>query len=155
VSLDRVDRALLAILARDARASGASLAASLGVAESTVSLRLRRLRSAGHIRGFRADLDLGAFGATLQALVSVRLGKHNRQDIDAFRAAAPHWPGVLAVFHMAGANDYLLHVVARDASELREFVLTYITGHPSVEHTETNLIFERADGTGWEQLLHP
>lgn len=151
--LDRVDRALLRALSANARASGSALAAEVGVAESTVSLRLRRLQNLGHIRGYSADIDLATMGASLQALIAVRLVKHARSEIDAFRAAAPHLPGVLSLYHMAGADDYLLHVAARDAGELREFVLTHLTGHPAVAHTETNLIFEHVDGDGWQELL--
>ena len=151
--LDRVDRALLAALSKNARASGAALAAEVGVAESTVSLRLRRLQSLGTVRGYRVDVDLASLGVSLQALIAVRLVKHDRSEIDAFRNAVPHLPGVLGVFHMAGAEDYLLHVAARDAVELREFVLAHLTGHPAVAHTETNLIFEYADGDGWQKLV--
>ncbi|WP_308796255.1 Lrp/AsnC family transcriptional regulator [Agromyces silvae] len=151
--LDRVDRALLTALSSNARASGAALAAEIGVAESTVSLRLRRLQSLGTIRGYQIDVDLASVGVSLQALIAVRLVKHDRSEIDAFRNVVPHLPGVLGVFHMAGADDYLLHVAARDAVELREFVLTHLTGHPAVAHTETNLIFEYATGDGWHQLI--
>ena len=94
--------------------------------------------------------------AKMQKTVAVsveRLVKHDRAEIDAFRNAVPHLPGVLGVFHMAGAEDYLLHVAARDAEELRQFVLAHLTGHPAVAHTETNLIFEYADGDGWQKLV--
>lgn len=151
--LDRVDRALLTALSANARASGAALAAEIGVAESTVSLRLRRLQGLGTIRGYQVDVDLASVGISLQALIAVRLVKHDRSEIDAFRSQVPHLPGVLGVFHMAGADDYLLHVAARDSVELREFVLTHLTGHPAVAHTETNLIFEHAAGDGWQQLI--
>ncbi|BDZ66390.1 Lrp/AsnC family transcriptional regulator [Agromyces mangrovi Wang et al. 2018] len=151
--LDRIDRELLRALSRNARASGSALAAEVGVAESTVSLRIRKLQAGGYIRGYHVDIDLEALGASLQALIAVRLVKHARSEIDEFRAAATHFPGVLGLFHMAGAEDYLLHVAARDASELREFVLSYLTGHPAVAHTETNLIFEYADGDGWQELV--
>jgi DNA-binding Lrp family transcriptional regulator len=153
LELDRIDRALIRALSANARAPGAALAAEVGVAESTVSLRLRRLQQQGHIRGFRVDIDLATLGASLQALIAVRLVKHARNQIDAFRAAAPHFPGVLSLYHMAGAEDYLLHVVARDAAELREFVLAHLTGHPAVAHTETNLVFEHVDGDGWYGLV--
>ncbi|HEU4806792.1 MAG TPA: AsnC family transcriptional regulator, partial [Homoserinimonas sp.] len=56
--LDAIDRALLRALASNARASGAALAATAGVAESCVSLRLKRLHSAGYLRGYRADIDV-------------------------------------------------------------------------------------------------
>ncbi|KQQ95259.1 Lrp/AsnC family transcriptional regulator [Leifsonia sp. YIM 134122] len=151
--LDRIDRGLLRALSVNARASGSMLAAEVGVAESTVSLRLRRLQALGHIRGYHANIDLATLGASLQALIAVRLAKHARDEIDSFRAAAPHLPGVISLYHMAGADDYLLHVAAHDANELRDFVLTHLTGHPAVAHTETNLIFEHADGDGWQELL--
>ena len=153
LDLDRTDRALLRALTANARASGASLASTLGIAESTVSLRLRRLQTSGVIRRYRVDLNPIALGATVQALIAIRLVKHAREEIEAFRRAAPSLPGVLSLFHMAGADDFLLHVIARDAAELREFVLAHLTGHPAVAHTETNLIFEHADGDGWEQLI--
>ncbi|HSE71275.1 MAG TPA: Lrp/AsnC family transcriptional regulator [Nocardioidaceae bacterium] len=152
-ALDRVDRALLRALASDARAPGAALAAAVGVAESTVSLRLRNLRRSGLVRGYRADVDLAAMGLSLQAMIAVRLGQHSRKEVDGFRAAAPTWPGVLSMFHTAGADDYLLHVVARDAEDLRDFVLRYLATHPAVQHSETNLIFEHVDGSGWQELV--
>lgn len=151
--LDRIDRALLRALSSDARASGAALATAVGVAESTVSARLRNLRASGLIRGYRADIDLSVLGLSLQALIAVRLGRHNRDAVDSFRAAAPTWPGVLSMFHTAGADDYLLHVVASDAEDLREFVLTHLATHPAVSHSETNLIFEHVDGSGWQDLV--
>ena len=151
--LDRVDRALLRALASDARASGAALAVAVGVAESTISLRLRKLKATGLILGYRADIDLSAVGISLQALIAVRLGQHSRKEVDGFRSAAPTWPGVLSMFHTAGADDYLLHVVARNAEDLREFVLRYLATHPAVQHSETNLIFEHVEGTGWQSLV--
>ena len=152
-SLDSTDKALLRELSSNARASGAALAAAVGIAESTVSLRLRRLQGDGYIHGYHADIDVAALGVTVQALVSVKLVKHVREEVDAFRRQAPSWPGVLALFHMGGADDYLLHVASRSAADLRDFVLKYLAGHPAVLHTETNLIFEHVPGTGLDELL--
>jgi DNA-binding Lrp family transcriptional regulator len=152
LQLDDVDRALIRALSRNARASGAALAAEVGVAESTVSSRIRRLQTEGEIRGYRVDLDFDRV-APIQALISVRLVRHARGAVDSFRDAAPGWPGVRSLFHMAGAEDYLLHVAASSATELRDFVLKYLASHPAVKRTQTNLIFEHADGTGWLELL--
>lgn len=150
--LDEIDRALIRALSRNARASGAALATEIGIAESTVSARIRRLQSEGEILGYRVELDFDRV-APIQALISVRLAKHARGEVDRFRNAAPGWPGVRSLFHMAGADDYLLHVAANSASELRDFVLTHLASHPAVKRTQTNLIFEHADGTGWLDLL--
>ncbi|HQG70768.1 MAG TPA: Lrp/AsnC family transcriptional regulator [Rhodoglobus sp.] len=152
-SLDATDRALLRALSANARVTGSELAAMAGIAQSTVALRLRRLQHDGYLKGSHADIDLAALGVTLQALIAVKLVKHVRTEVDAFRQAAPTWPGVLALFHMGGADDYLLHVASRSAEDLRQFVLTYLAGHPAVAHTETNLIFEHVVGHGLGDLL--
>jgi DNA-binding Lrp family transcriptional regulator len=151
--LDDIDRALLRLLSKNARSSGSALAGELGIAESTVSLRVRRLQRSGHITGYHADIDLNALGAPIQAIIVVRLTKHARAEIERFRAEAPTWPGVMALFHMGGRDDYLLHLAAHNSTELRDFVVDYLTGHPAVAHTETNLVFEYARGTGWYDLL--
>src|SRR5699024_11692673 len=101
-------------LSADSRASGAALAAAVGVSESTVSLRLKRLKSLGVIRGFRVDVDPSALGVGLQALVSIRLAKHDRAEIDAFTAAASNFPGVVRIDHMPGDPDDLPHILATD-----------------------------------------
>ncbi|QQT68394.1 Lrp/AsnC family transcriptional regulator [Brevibacterium casei] len=149
VELDDVDLRLLRALRRNARASGSALAAEVGISESTVSLRLKRLRSSGVIRGFSVDIDTSALGIPLQALISIRLAQHDRAEIDAFTAAAPKFPGVVRMYHMAGADDYLLHIVAPDTEAVQSFVLDYLTRYPAVAHTRTNLIYRVEDGTQW------
>ncbi len=146
--IDDTDRAIIHALSSNARMSGAALAAAAGVAESTVSLRLKRLHASRVIRGYHADVDISALGMTVQALISIRLVSIVREEVDRFRREAPAWPGVLALFHMGGVDDFLLHVAARDASELRDFVLEHLAGHPAVAHTETNLIFDYVPGSG-------
>lgn len=146
--LDDVDRALLRLLTADARMPNNALAASVGIAPSTCLARVRALREYGVIHGFHADVDPTAVDRPLQAMVAIRLAAHTRDQIDAFRSAVVRLPGVLSVFHVAGANDYLLHVATRDADALREFVLDHLTAHPGVTHAETSLIFEHVRGAG-------
>jgi DNA-binding Lrp family transcriptional regulator len=56
--------------------------------------------------------------------------------------------GVVMVFHLAGATDYLVWVAAADAHELREFVVDHLATHPAVAHAETSLIYEHSRGPG-------
>ena len=151
-TLDAVDLRLLAELEANARLTNAALAARAGIAESTCTQRLRALRASGAIRRFRADVDPAALGLTMQAVIKVRLASHNRDHVHAFRDKLPGIPNVLTIFHVAGADDYLLHVAVDSAAALRDLVLEHITVHPGVRHTETQLVFEVIDGAG---LLPP
>jgi DNA-binding Lrp family transcriptional regulator len=146
--VDAVDRAILELLARDARMTNQRLAESVSVAPSTAFARLRSLRKRGVIRGFHAEVDLAALGRPLQALIAVRLTVHAREQIDAFTTAVRGLPGVLMVFHLTGVTDYLIWVAAADAQDLREFVVDHLATHPSVAHAETSLIYEHHRGPG-------
>jgi DNA-binding Lrp family transcriptional regulator len=147
-AVDAVDRAMLEILAQDARITNQRLAERVGIAPSTALARLRSLRARKVIRGFHAEVDLAALGRPLQALIAVRLTVHARDEIDAFTRAVRELPGVLMVFHLTGVTDYLVWVAAADAQELREFVVDHLATHPAVAHAETSLIYEHRRGPG-------
>ncbi|WP_329491069.1 Lrp/AsnC family transcriptional regulator [Kitasatospora sp. NBC_01246] len=144
--VDDVDRAILRVLSEHARLPNNALAEAVGIAPSTCLARVRALQERGIIRGFRADVDPAAIGLPLQAMISVRLRAHTREQNESFRGTAPDLPGVLAVFHMAGSDDYLLHVGVAGPEGLRDFVVDHLTTHPAVAQTRTNLIFEQIAG---------
>jgi DNA-binding Lrp family transcriptional regulator len=147
-AVDAVDRAMLELLAKDARITNQRMAERVGIAPSTAVARLRSLRERGVIRGFHAEVDLAALGRPLQALIAVRLAVHARDQIDDFTNAVRQLPGVLMVFHLTGVTDYLVWVAAADAQDLREFVVDHLATHPSVSHAETSLIYEHHRGPG-------
>lgn len=140
-SLDRTDHLILAHLQHNARLSNKELAAKVGLSPSSSLARVRRLEADGVIGGYHAEVAVAAYGVTLQAMVAVRLEKHVRTAISAFEKHLGTLPEVLAWHHVAGANDYLVHVAVRDAAHLREFVLSAFAGRNEVSHLETNLIF--------------
>ena len=146
--LDAVDRAILEHLSVDARMPNNRLAERVGLAPSTCLARVRALREAGVVRGFHAEIDLGALGRPLQAMISIRLTVHAREQIEDFTRAVRELPGVLSVFHMTGVTDYLVWVAAADMNELREFVVDHLATHPAVAHAETSLIYEHRRGPG-------
>jgi len=147
-ALDETDRRILSELLANGRLTNAALASRAGIAESTCIHRVRALRDSGVIRGFHAEVDLGALGLPIQAVVKVRLGTHNRDEVNRFHATLAVIPGVLTIFHVAGEDDYLLHVAVESAEALRDLVLEHVTVHPVVRHTETQLVFGMIPAAG-------
>ena len=140
-TLDDTDRRILSELLANGRLTNAALASRTGIAESTCIHRVRALRDSGVIRGFHAEIDLGALGLPMQAVVKVRLGTHNRDEVNRFHTALSEIPGVLTIFHVAGEDDYLLHVAVESSQTLRDLILEHVTVNPVVRHTETQLVF--------------
>lgn len=151
--LDEVDRHLLRLLAQDARRTNASLAAELGIAQSTCLARLNALRAAHVIRGFTVDVEPGALGNALQALVFVRIRPGARHLMAEFGQSMREVPGVTQLFFLGGDEDFVLHVSVRDAQDVRTFVVEHLSAHPAVANTRTSLVFEHLRGA--EPWAHP
>jgi len=147
-ALDETDLQLLAELSIRADITNKALAQRLGLAESTCAHRVRALRDRGIIRDTRVRLDEAALGLPLQAIIKVRLINHTGAKVNELFDALAEIPRVLQVFHVAGVDDFLVHVAVADAAALRDIVLEHITVHPVVRGTETQLVFELRDGRG-------
>ncbi|KAB7758549.1 AsnC family transcriptional regulator [Mycolicibacterium phlei DSM 43239 = CCUG 21000] len=146
VTLDDVDRRILTALHRDARLSNNALADLVGIAPSTCHGRVRRLMETGVIRGFYTDIDPAAIGLPLQAMISVSLQSNARGKIHSFIRQIRQRPQVMDVYFLAGADDFILHVAARDTDDLRSFVVENLNADPDVAGTQTSLIFEHLRG---------
>lgn len=144
--LDHVDRVLLKTLADQGRLANNRLAARAGIAPSTALARLRSLVDRRVIRRFTIDIDPGAVGRPVQALIAVRLRSHDRAQISTVMRLLPTLPEVVQSFHVAGDDDWLLHVAVASAEDLRDFVLDHLTVHEAVVHTRTTLVFSHDHG---------
>ncbi|MGB0878271.1 MAG: Lrp/AsnC family transcriptional regulator [Mycobacterium sp.] len=145
-SIDDVDRRILTALHADARMSNSALADLVGIAPSTCHGRVRRLQEVGVIRGFYADIDPSAIGLNLQAMISVSLHFTARGKIGNFIQQIRSNPQVMDVYFLAGADDFILHVAARDTDDLRSFVVENLNADADVAGTQTSLIFEHLRG---------
>jgi DNA-binding Lrp family transcriptional regulator len=140
--LDRIDFDILTILQKDARVPNNRLAEAIGVAPSTCLERVRRMVASGVLRGHHAEVDPGAFGVGLEAMIAVRLRRHSRDLVDSFRDYVVELDEVRSVFHVAGGDDFLVHVAVRDSDHLRDLALDSFTNRSEVDHIQTRLIFQ-------------
>ncbi len=148
MDLDEIDFGIVRQLQNNARLSNKDLAARVGLAPSTTLVRTRQLEREGVLRGYRAEVDPRALGVGLQALISVKLSQHTSADVETFHDYVLAMPEVMRLYHVAGANDFLIHVGVTDSEALRELAMNSLTTRPEVAHIETGLIFECVEGPG-------
>lgn len=141
-TLDRIDYDILNLLRNNARISNKDIARKVGLAPSTCLVRIRVLQNSGVISGFHAEIDPVNLGVGIQAMIAVRLLRHFKPDVDAFRSHALDLPEVVQLYHVAGPIDFLVHVWARNSDHLRDLAMTAFTSRKEVAHIETELIFE-------------
>jgi DNA-binding Lrp family transcriptional regulator len=102
------------------------------------------LQRDGILKGFHADVNPASLGVGLQAMISIRLQRHSKSIVESFRAHTLALPEVRQLYHLAGANDFLVQVWVKDPEHLRNLIMTAFTAREEIAHIETGLIFEHA-----------
>jgi len=140
--MDEIDKAILRELTADGRLPNNALAARVGVAASTALARVKALIDQKVITDFTAEVDPGALGFPVQAIIALQLRTHHKAEVLGFAERIAQLPAVIQTFHVSGGEDFLVHVAVADAQSLRSFILDSLTSDPSVSHARTHLVFE-------------
>lgn len=154
-ALDRTDVAILEALQEDGRRTNRDLAGTVGLSPSACLERVRRLTAAGVIRGYHADVDPDAIGIGMEVLLMVRLQRHTRSVIEAFESHLDDLEEAVAWWHLTGASDYVLHVVVRDHTHLRDFLMDSFTTRPEVAQLETHVAMAGHARHRWPIWVEP
>jgi DNA-binding Lrp family transcriptional regulator len=140
VPLDDLDRRILAVLARDARATYAAVGARVGLSAPAVKRRVDRLLASGAITGFSAQLDPSAMGWTTEAYVELFCrGRTSPAEIG---AAVSKYPEVADACTVTGEADALLHIRAADMRHFEQ-VVERIGAEPFVVRTRSVMVLSR------------
>lgn len=148
IELDEIDRRLLQMLARDATQSAGALGRRLGLSQPATWRRMRRLESAGAIRGRRLRLNAEALGFGVTVFLGVKLARKGQVSLADFERAVSAIPEVQTVEHVLGLYDFRLRVVARDLPDFERVLRRRIMTLPGAGEVEANVLLseERRPG---------
>ncbi|WP_337005402.1 MULTISPECIES: Lrp/AsnC family transcriptional regulator [unclassified Microbacterium] len=117
---DSVDRAILAAISRDGRATLSQLSDAVGLSVSAVQSRLRRLETRGVITGYRAILDPEQVGTPLSAFIEIT--PLDPAQPDNAPELLEHLDAIEACHSIAGDASYMLFVRVASPRALEELV---------------------------------
>ena len=124
MQLDDTDRRLLAVLLEDARISQRGLAQRIGVAQGTITNRLRRLEKLGVIKGYTVLLEPESIGWTMTVITGLRIEKGSMINVQQNIAADPR---VFAVYDVTGDYDSMVLARVQSRKDLDDLTKTVFT----------------------------
>ena len=136
--LDARDRKILALVQRDAKMPQAEIARRVGLSTAAVNERIRKLEAHDVIRGYVAQLDPVAVGASMTAFVEVFI-EHPRSE-PKFLEHVKALDAVLECHHITGEFSLLLKVRVRDMAGLQHLLLEELNAHEGVRQTRTVMV---------------
>ncbi|MBP1912434.1 Lrp/AsnC family transcriptional regulator [Thermococcus stetteri] len=135
--LDALDRSILRILQEDGRASYSEIARRIGVPESTVRLRVKKLAEKGVIRKFAALINPFKAGYSIVAFIAVDAEPGKVKEAAERLSKLPE-VDVLGI--ATGAHDILMQVTVRDLKELEDFLIEKLGSIDGIKSTETSIL---------------
>ena len=138
--LDHKDRAILAALQSDGSIANATLAARVGLSESTCLRRVKLLEQSGVIERYTAVLNPLKVGLSVGFLVRITLKGQTDRDLGAFEQAVCRVPEVAECYLTTGESDYMLRVVARSAADFERLHSKVLTKLPGVARVDSSFV---------------
>ena len=137
VSLDQVDRGIIAMLQQDGRASASHIAQEIGMSIPAVTDRIKKLQESGVIMGFTTLLDHRKMGRDVSAFITV-ISESSAHYSDVV-LQANKTAEIAQCFTTTGNGSHVLLAVTENSTSLEKLLRT-IQGWPGVMRTETQMI---------------
>ena len=141
MNLDRHDRRLLMQLQRNNQQTYGQLGERLGLSDTAVRRRIKRLRAEGIIQADVSLLDPAELGVTV--IVSVRFEKESQQTYVAFKKqmlAAAH---VTQCYTVSGEVDFIVIAHFASLADYDDWVNERILTNPAIARSTTNVVYRR------------
>jgi Lrp/AsnC family leucine-responsive transcriptional regulator len=140
LSLDALDKVILATLLSDARQSQVQLAERVPLSPTAIARRIRALEEAGVIEGYQARINRKALGLTMTAIVHISLKSQSEELLAAFEKAAAAAPSVVSCSMMSGEDDYIITVLARDLADFERIHKEQLSRLPGVARLHSSFV---------------
>jgi DNA-binding Lrp family transcriptional regulator len=146
-SLDRIDRAILRTLQRDASVSNVALAAKVHLSPPACLRRVERLKAQGWIRGIVALLDPAGMEAGTLVIIGVVLDRSTPESFAAFEKAAQKVSGCLECHVVTGEFDYFMMVRTKDNESYNRLHAEQLLYLPGVRQIRTFMVLKQVMST--------
>ena len=147
MSLDRVDLRIIRSLNKDSRKPYIKVAEEIGVSDTTVRQRVKRMLDEGIIKQFNLLLDYHKIGRIIKAFIGLKISPTKLMDVVDLLVENPD---VQVLYRTTGNWDMFVEVIFKDMEELKNFLETKLNIE-SITGTEVNVVigpYKRCPCTG-------
>jgi Lrp/AsnC family transcriptional regulator for asnA, asnC and gidA len=138
LSIDELDRKIIAILQKDGRTPNVEMARLLGVAEGTIRRRLEHLISEGIIQ-IAAFTDPHKVGIGMAALINLDVELAHLEEA---AQQLVEMPCVRVVAYSTGVHDIFVEALFASQQDLLVFLKDDVPRIPGIRHTDTSIVLQ-------------
>jgi Lrp/AsnC family transcriptional regulator for asnA, asnC and gidA len=117
--LDEIDKEILKVLQKNSRTPLREISKQVGLAESTVYERIKKLKERGIIKKFTIILDPESLGFHLLAFILIKAKAGKYSDVAEKLIA---YPEIVEIYETTGDYDMIVKIRTRSSEELNDFL---------------------------------
>ncbi|TAJ15585.1 Lrp/AsnC family transcriptional regulator [Marinilabiliaceae bacterium JC017] len=137
---DKTDKKILELLQNDAKMTSKQIAHHLGLTQTPVFDRIKRLEKNGIIAKYVAILNKEKIGKNLIAFCNVSLKEHSKAIIRQFEEEIIQLPEVLECHHIAGMYDYMLKIITDDMEAYHQFIYNKLSSIDNIGNVQSSFV---------------
>lgn len=143
MGLDRIDKLILNTLQENGKTTNAKLSQIVGISAPATLERVKRLEQAGIISYFTAVVNPEKIGFSITAMVNISLNLNYLSSVDDIKAKFTALEEVIECYQIAGANDFILKVVALDIKSYGEFINMKLTRIEGIQVIQSSFVIDK------------
>lgn len=141
--LDATDIRILSAVQKHGQLSKTRLAEIVNLSPTPCWARLTRLKAAGFIRSFHADIALERVVDFTQVIVTVSLTHHRKADFDRFEAMIMERDEITLCVATGGGMDYVLHVYTPSIARFQDLMEDLLSAELGIDRYMTYIVTRR------------
>ena len=138
--LDAIDIRILSAVQRHGPLSKTRLSEMVNLSPTPCWARLQRLKAAGLIRGYRADIALDRIAEVTQVVVTVSLTHHRKSDFERFEDHIRRIGAITDCVATGGGMDYVLRVATPGMAEFQALMESLLSAGLGIERYMTYIV---------------
>ncbi|MCF6248111.1 MAG: Lrp/AsnC family transcriptional regulator [Desulfobacula sp.] len=140
--LDKIDKQILNTLQKNGKITNSKLSKIVGISAPATLERVKRLELAGVISHFTAVLDPEKIGFSIIAMVNISLSLSSLSSVVAIKEKFIELDEVVECYQIAGANDFIMKVIAKDIKAYGEFMNKKLTQIEGIQIIKSSFVID-------------
>ncbi len=140
--LDKIDKQILNTLQKNGKTTNSKLSKIVGISAPATLERVKRLELAGVISHFTAVLDPEKIGFSIIAMVNISLSLSSLSSVVAIKEKFIELDEVVECYQIAGANDFIMKVIAKDIKTYGEFMNKKLTQIEGIQIIKSSFVID-------------
>ena len=139
-NLDATDIRILSAVQNHGQLSKTKLAEIVNLSPTPCWARLAKLKAAGFIRGYHADIALDRVCDFTQVVVTISLTHHRKTDFERFEGHIRKLEEVTECIATGGGMDYVLKIFSPSLAAFQELMETLLAAELGIDRYMTYIV---------------